>query len=282
MSRNGLVLEGGAMRGLFTCGVLDTFMEKGIEFDGAVGISAGACFGCNLKSHQPGRALRYNERFAHDRRYAGLWSLLTTGGIFGSKFAYYRLPLELDPFDIKAFDANPMEFYAVCTDVLTGKPVYQRLMKADYDTYEWIRASAAMPLVSKVVRLDGRLLLDGGVGDSIPLEFFESIGYERKVVILTQPKGYQKEHLRLMPLMRIALRKYPEMIAAMDRRHVMYNQQLEYVAQAESEGRCLVIRPDGQIPIGHISHDAGEMRQVYEMGRSTGNRFLERVQSFFS
>jgi predicted patatin/cPLA2 family phospholipase len=125
-------------------------------------------------------------------------------------------------------------------------------------------------------------LLDGGVGDSIPLEFFESIGYERNVVILTQPKGYQKEHLQLMPLMRIALRKYPEMIAAMDRRHVMYNRQLEYVAQAESEGRCLVIRPDVQIPIGHISHDAGEMRQVYEMGRSTGNRFLERVQSFFS
>lgn len=280
--KKGLVLEGGAMRGLWTAGILDVMMEAGVEPDGLIGVSAGAAFGCNYKSRQIGRAIRYNMRFARDKRYSGWQSLLKSGDYYNAEFGYHVIPKQYDVFDDDAFDANPMEFYAVCTDVLTGKPVYQRLMKADYDTYEWIRASASMPLVSKVVRLDGRLLLDGGVGDSIPLEFFESIGYEHNVVILTQPKGYQKEHLRLMPLMRIALRKYPEMIAAMDRRHVMYNQQLEYVAQAESEGRCLVIRPDGQIPIGHISHDAGEMRQVYEMGRSTGNRFLERVQSFFS
>ena len=280
--KKGLVLEGGAMRGLWTAGILDVMMEAGVEPDGLIGVSAGAAFGCNYKSRQVGRAIRYNMRFARDKRYSGWQSLLKTGDYYNAEFGYHVIPKQYDVFDDDAFDANPMEFYAVCTDVLTGKPVYQRLMKADYDTYEWIRASASMPLVSKVVRLDGRLLLDGGVGDSIPLEFFESIGYERNVVILTQPKGYQKEHLRLMPLMRIALRKYPEMIAAMDRRHVMYNRQLEYVAQAERDGRCLVIRPDGQIPIGHISHDAEEMRQVYEMGRSTGNRFLERVQSFFS
>jgi len=280
--KKGLVLEGGAMRGLWTAGILDVMMEAGVEPDGLIGVSAGAAFGCNYKSRQVGRAIRYNMRFARDKRYSGWQSLLKTGDYYNAEFGYHVIPKQYDVFDDNAFDANPMEFYAVCTDVLTGKPVYQRLMKADYDTYEWIRASASMPLVSKVVRLDGRLLLDGGVGDSIPLEFFESIGYERNVVILTQPKGYQKEHLRLMPLMRIALRKYPEMIAAMDRRHVMYNRQLEYVAQAERDGRCLVIRPDGQIPIGHISHDAEEMRQVYEMGRSTGNCFLERVQSFFS
>ncbi len=170
----------------------------------------------------------------------------------------------------------------LCTDVLTGKAVYQRLMYADYDTYEWIRASASMPLVSKVVSVDGWQLLDGGMSDSIPLEYFESIGYDRNVVVLTQPLGYQKGHNPLMPLMRLSLRKYPQMIAAMSRRHEMYNRQLEYVAQAEKEGRCLVIRPEGKIPIGHTSHDAGRMKLVYDMGRKIGEQYVDRIKTFYA
>ena len=269
------------MRGLWTAGILDVMMEAGIAPDGLIGVSAGAAFGCNYKSRQIGRAIRYNMRFARDKRYSGWQSLLKTGNYYNAEFGYHVVPKQLDIFDDDAFNANPMEFYAVCTDVLTGNPVYQRLMKADHDTYDWIRASASMPLVSKVVKVGGRQLLDGGVSDSIPLAYFESIGYERNVVILTQPQGYRKEHNRLMPLMRIALRKYPEMIAAMDRRHVMYNRQLEYVAQAEREGRCLVIRPAQKLPIGHLSHDASEMRRVYDFGRAAGEQNLQRVQSFF-
>ena len=138
-----------------------------------------------------------------------------------------------------------------------------------------------MPIVSKVVEVQGNKLLDGGVSDSIPLEYFESIGYDRNIVILTQPLGYQKEHNRLMPLIRLSLRKFPEMIRALDNRHLMYNRQLQYVAQAEREGRCLVIRPDEKLPIGHISHDPEEMKRVYQIGREMGDRYIERIKAFY-
>lgn len=279
--KKGLVLEGGAMRGLFTCGIIDVMMEAGIEPDGLIGVSAGAAFGCNYKSRQPGRALRYNTRFAKDKRYCSWQSWLKTGDLYNAEFAYHVVPTQLDKFDNKAFDENPMEFIAVCTDVETGKAVYQRLTEATPLTYDWIRASASMPLASKVVELEGQKVLDGGVADSIPLEYFESIGYERNVVILTQPEGYVKEHTRLMPLMRIALKDYPRMIEAMDRRHIMYNRELAYVQRAEQKGRCLVIRPEDKIPIGHISHDPEQMRHVYEMGRTAGMGKLNEIKAFY-
>ncbi len=269
------------MRGLWTAGVIDVMMEHDIWPDGVIGVSAGAAFGCNYKSRQPGRAIRYNTRFARDGRYSGLKSWLTTGDYFNAEFDYHVMPSELDIFDKETFAQNPMDFYVVCTDVLTGKAVYQLLTEVTDDALDWIRASASMPLASKVVRLQNRLLLDGGVADSIPLEYFESIGYHRNVVILTQPAGYQKEHNRLMPLMRLSLRNYPHMIEALDSRHVMYNKQLEYVAQAEQEGRCLVIRPETPIPIGHICHDADQMRAVYATGREVGEKYVERIKAFF-
>ena len=279
--KKGLVLEGGAMRGLYTAGIIDVMMEAGVEPDGIIGVSAGAAFGCNYKSRQIGRAIRYNMRFAKDPRYSGVRSLLTTGDYFNAQFGYHIVPKQYDIFDDEAFENNPMEFVVVCTDVLTGKPVYRSLTQANYDAYEWIRASASMPLASKVVELEGMKLLDGGVADSIPLEHFEKMGYERNVVILTQPDGYQKEHNRLMPLMRVALRKYPEMIKAMDTRHLMYNRELEYVRQAEKEGRCLVIRPEEKIPIGHISHDPDQMRLVYDMGRELGKKRIHEIKAYY-
>lgn len=277
----GLVLEGGAMRGMFTCGIIDVMMEAGLEPDGLIGVSAGAAFGCNYKSRQPGRGLRYNKRFARDRRYCSWWSWLKTGDLYNAEFGYHIVPTQYDIFDNEAFNANPMAFYVVCTDVETGEAVYKRLDKATPLTYDWIRASASMPLASKVVELEGRKVLDGGVADSIPLAWFESIGYERNVVVLTQPEGYVKEHNRLMFLMRVALRKYPRMIEAMDRRHEMYNAEVAYVRQAEQEGRCLIIRPDGKLPIGHVSHDPEEMQRVYDIGRETGKRYLEKLKLFF-
>ena len=279
--KRGLVLEGGAMRGLWTAGITDVMMEHDIWPDGLVGVSAGAAFGCNYKSRQIGRAIRYNMRFAKDSRYSGIRSLLTTGDYFNAEFDYHIVPKQYEIYDDDAFNRNPMEFIVVCTDVETGEAVYKPLTEANYDTYEWIRASASMPLVSKVVSIQGRKLLDGGVADSIPLAYTESRGYDRNVVVLTQPLGYQKEHNRLMPLMRLALRRYPEMIKALDYRHIMYNKQLEYVAQAEREGRCLVIRPDAKIPIGHISHNPQQMQHVYQIGRAIGERYIERIKDFW-
>jgi len=276
--KKGLVLEGGAMRGLFTAGIIDVMMEHGIWPDGLIGVSAGAAFGCNMKSRQVGRAIRYNKRFARDSRYSGVRSLLTTGDYFNAQFAYHVVPHKYDIFDNQAFEENPMEFVAVCTDVETGQPVYKRLDKCDEDTYDWIRASASMPLCSRVVCLEGYKLLDGGVSDSIPLEYAEQQGYERNVVILTQPLGYRKHHTRLMPLMRIGLRKYPLMVEAMDRRYLMYNRQLDYVAEAERQGRCLVIRPDEKLPIGHVCHNPEQMERVYQTGRQMGERKINEIK----
>ena len=269
------------MRGLWTAGVTDVMMEHGIEPDGLIGVSAGAAFGCNYKSRQIGRAIRYNTRFAKDPRYSGLRSLLKSGDYFNAEFGYHIVPYEYDLFDTQTFEQTPMVFTVVCTDVLTGQAVYHDINHVDYDELEWLRASASMPLASKVVKVQGHQLLDGGVADSIPLAYFESRGYDRNVVILTQPKGFVKEPNKLMPIMCIALRKYPAMLKAMDERHIMYNQELAYVAKAEKEGRCLVIRPDEKIPIGHISHNPDEMRHVYEIGRQVGERYIQRIKDFY-
>lgn len=273
-------MEGGALRGLFTAGILDVLMENDVRFDGLVGVSAGAAFGCNYKSGQAGRVIRYNKRFAHEWRYCSWRSWIATGDLFGGEFCYHKMPDELDLFDKETFDSNPMEYYAVCTDVETGEAVYKRLMKCSPETYEYIRASASMPMVSNIVEVGGRKLLDGGVTDSIPLRFFQEQGYERNLVILTQPADYQKRHNRLMPILRLWLHRYPKMIEALDKRHEMYNRQLEYVREEERKGNTYVIRPPQKLVIGHISHDENEMQGVYQMGRRVGEGRLKDIVEF--
>lgn len=279
--KTGLVLEGGALRGLYSAGVIDVFMEAGISFDGAVGVSAGACFGCNVKSGQPGRALRYNQRFAHEWRYCSLRSLVTTGDLFGAEFAYHTVPNQLDVFDNEAFVSNPMPFWVVATDVETGEAVYTELREGGDEAFEWIRASSSMPLCSRIVEIGGRKFLDGGIADSIPLAFMEGQGFARNVVVLTQPYGYVKRRNRFLPLMRMSsLRRHPRLIEATARRHVMYNAELEAVRAAEAAGRALVFRPDGPLPIGHTSHDPATMQRVYDLGREQALRRLDEVRRF--
>lgn len=278
----GLVLEGGAMRGLFSAGVFDALLEHNIIADGVVGVSAGAAFGCNYKSGQKGRVVRYNKRFAHEWRYCSVRSWLLTGDLFGAQFCYHKMPDELDVFDRQAFDHSPMEFYAVCTDVNTGKPVYKLLMHAGTDCYDWIRASASMPIASRIVQLEGYKLLDGGVSDSIPLKFFNEKGYCRNIVVLTQPHGYRKEPNPMMPLIRLSLRRYPAFVQAMNRRHIMYNQQLDYVAAEEKAGHAFVIQPEHNLGIGHTSHDPEEMQATYDLGRLAVERRLSELKSFIS
>lgn len=280
--RLGVVLEGGALRGLFSAGVIDALMELDIMPDGVVGVSAGAAFGCNYKSQQPGRVIRYNKRLAHDWRYCSLRSWLTTGDLFGSEFCYHTLPDELDLFDTATFDASPMEFYAVCTDVLTGRPVYKLLMHHSRECYDWIRASASMPIASKIVEIRGQKLLDGGVTDSIPLSFFEQQGYKRNIVVLTQPRGYRKKPNPLLPLIRISLRKYPAFVQAMNRRHLMYNQQLDHVFAEEKAGHAFVILPEDNLGIGHTSHDPDEMQHTYDLGRKAVEQCRGALEAFIA
>lgn len=278
--KKGLILEGGAMRGLFSAGVTDIMMENGIVFDGAVGVSAGAAFGCNYKSGQIGRAARYNIKYAGDKRYCSLRNLIRTGDLFGVEFCYERIPLELDLFDTPAFIENPMEFYTVATDCETGKAVYHKCRDGLGEDLLHIRASASMPLVSRVVEAGDLKLLDGGIADSVPLKFFEEIGYDRNVVILTQPADYRKEKNSMLSLMRIALRKYPKAVEAMAHRHEVYNETLEYIAKREAEGKVLVIRPDGALPVKRLEKDPQVLKRVYEIGRAEGERQLEKIRDF--
>ena len=276
----GLVMEGGAMRGLFTAGVTDVLMENGITFDGAVGVSAGAAFGCNYKSGQHGRTIRYNWAYCRDKRYCSIRSLIKTGDMFGAEFCYHELPGKLDVFDTAAFRQSPMEFYVVATDVLTGKPVYKKLEKADYNELEWIRASASLPLAARVVEVDGCKLMDGGISDSIPLKFFRKAGYERNVVILTRPRDYIKKQSRSMLLMSIALRKYPKLLEAVKNRPHMYNAELKYVRSEEKKGTAFVIAPDEPLPVGHIEHNSEVLLEVYRRGRAAANKSLSKLMKF--
>lgn len=278
--KTGLVLEGGAMRGLFSAGVMDVLMEHQIAFDGAIGVSAGAAFGCNYKSRQPGRVIRYNTEYARDPRYCSLRSLFKTGDLFGADFCYHELPNKLDPFDTEAFQQNPMEFYVVCTDVLTGEAVYQKCGIADDECFEWLRASASMPLVSRTVEIGGRRMLDGGIADSIPLRYFERIGYNKILVILTQPEGYRKKKNKALPLIRLSFRQYPKMVEALGKRHKKYNDTLAYVKKREREGAVLVLRPQDSLSIGRIEHNPERMRQVYDCGRKVALQSLEQIEAF--
>lgn len=280
--KKGFVLEGGAMRGLFTAGVLDELICEGITPDGIVGVSAGAAFGCNTKSRQPGRVIRYNRQFADDSRYSGIRSLLTSGNIFNADFAYHRVPEEFDIFDNETFINNPMEYYVVCTDVITGEPVYHLCTEPGHRFYEWVRASASMPLVSRIVDIDGQKLLDGGLADSIPLEFMQGKGYNRNLVILTQPYGYVKKPNPLTWLMRIVYRRHPQFVEAIATRHKMYNNQLEQVAKAEAGGECFVIRPPQALPIGHISHSPDRMQAVYEIGIATARKAMPALRQWWN
>ena len=280
--KTGLVLEGGGMRGLFTAGVMDVLMEHGIRFDGIVGVSAGATFGCNYKSQQPGRVLRYNIRFKDEPRYMGLRSLLRTGDLVGAEFSYHTMPNELDILDRDMFRRDPTEFHVVCTDAETGQPVYHRIDDMDDVEADWIRASASMPIVSRPVSLDGRLLLDGGISDSIPLRYFEGLGFLRNVVVLTQPKGFYKQRTKLMPLFHLFMRRYPAIIRAMSRRHLMYNDELSYLEEQEQKGHIVIVYPQDTLPIGRTEQDETKMRRVYAMGRLKAEEMLPTVQTFLN
>ncbi len=280
--KKGLIMEGGAMRGMFTAGVTDVMMEHDVEYDGAIGVSAGAVFGCNYKSKQPGRVIRYNAAYCSSPHYAGIHSLLRTGDIFGEQLCYHDIPEHLDPFDNEAYQKNPMDFYIVATDVRTGEPVYQKVDDCRNNGLQWLRASASMPLVSKVVCVDGYELLDGGIGDSIPVRYMEKLGYDRNVVILTRPLDYVKKRSNLVPLAKMMLRKYPKMIEAMENRYLHYNEAMAYIREQEEAGKLFVIRPPKAIEVGKVERNRQKLLDAYRMGRKTMKTQLHALQDFLN
>lgn len=278
--KTGLVLEGGALRGLFTAGVLDVMMENDLMVDAIVGVSAGAVFGCNFKSRQIGRTIRYNKKYCREWRYGSFRSLLLTGDYYGADFCYRRIPEELDRFDAETFRKTPMTFDVVATDIETGEAVYHRCETAMGEDLKWMRASASMPLASTPVEIEGRKYLDGGVADSIPLPYMEESGYPHSIVILTQPKGFVKTPNKLLPLLRKTMKKYPRLIHALEVRHEKYNAMTVEIEEKEKRGQILAIRPESALNIGAASHDENELERVYQLGRAMGEKRLKEIRDF--
>ena len=268
------------MRGLFTCGVIDVFMENDITFEGGAGISAGAVFGCNFKSKQHERPLRYNTTYCKDPRYCSIRSLIKTGDLYGADFCYREIMFNLDPFDSEAFRNNPMEFYVGATDIETGECVYHRCDHGTMEDNLWMRASASMPLVSRPVEIDGHYYLDGGIVDSIPYDFMVKQGDEKNVVILTQPEGFVKPKNKLIPLFRIFNSKYPKIAEAMKLRHIRYNGQVNRIEKDAKEGKAFIIRPPESLNIGRTEKDANELKRVYQIGRETALKQLDEIKAF--
>ena len=276
----GLVLEGGAMRGMFTAGVLDVFLDEQIHIDGIVSVSAGALFGVNFPSKQKGRVLRYNKKYLNDKRYMGWHSLFTTGNIVNKDFAFYQLPFELDVFDQETFARSGIDFYTVLTNVESGEAEYVKIHDA-FEQMETLRATSAMPFVSKMVEIDGKKYLDGGIADSIPLRFCQQLGYDKIIVILTRPLDYRKTPTNSL-IFNAFYRRYPKLVERLTNRYVDYNRAVEDVIRLNEQGEIFVIRPSVTLPIRRIEKDVAKVQAMYDLGVADAKMAMPMLKQYLS
>lgn len=279
--KTGLVLEGGGKRGIYAAGVLDVLLENNIWADGLIGTSAGAVNGCSYVSNQYERNLRYNIRFAKEKRYMSIYSLITTGNVVGTDFAYNILPNKLEVFDYDAFEKSPVAYYVTCSNVETGKAEYIQCKSLRGKNMDYLRASASLPYVSQIVEIDGKKYLDGGICDSIPLKAFQDMGYEKNLVVLTRPRGYIKKPENNL-LANLYYRKYPAFVTALRNRYAVYNRTLKYIEQQERQGNILVLRPSESIRVGRMEQDPERLKQMYELGKNDAGQMLDAIASFLS
>ena len=279
--KTGIVLEGGGKRGIYVAGVLDVLHEHNIFPNGIIGTSAGAVNATSYVSKQYGRNIRYNVNLAREKKYMSVYSLITTGNVVGTEFAYDLLPNKLDPFDYDTFENSEIDYYLTCSNLETGKAEYIKCDTLRGKKMDYLRASASLPYVSQIVEIDGLKLLDGGICDSIPLKAFENMGYTKNLVVLTRPKGYVKKPENNM-LAKLYYRKYPEFISALNNRYAVYNKTLKYIEEQEKSGNILVLRPSKSIKVGRMEQDPEVIKEMYELGKSDANRMLQEISLFFN
>ena len=265
MYQAGLILEGGGMRGLYTAGVLDYFMDINLEFKEVYGVSAGACNACSYLSKQRGRSLRVNTEYLDDPRYCGLESLIRTGDLFGVDMLYDIIPNELDPYDYETFAEYPGKAYAVTTNCETGKAEYMELQDMHRDILA-VRASSSLPMVSRMVEIQGYHYLDGGISDSIPVIQSMKNGNQKNVVVLTRDPSYRKEPSKTMAAFRMRYSKYPNLIRQMEHRHIRYNRTLDFLKKGEEAGKIFVIQPQKPVEIARIEKNKEKLKELYEIG----------------
>ena len=277
----GLVLEGGGMRGLFSAGVLDALLElKELNVNGIVGVSSGALFGVNYVSKQKERAVRYNKKYADDKRYMGLHSWITTGNAVNKDFAFYELPYKLDVFDNETFKKAKTDFYVVMTNVESGKPEYV-LIEDAFAQMEYLRATSALPFASKIIEINGKKYLDGGISDSIPIDFCESLGYDKIIAVLTRPEGTYKED-KLGFLYKLVYRKYPNLVKSLLNMATDYEKVLAKIKDLENKGKIFVVRPPEVLKIGRLEKNRDKIQKVYDIGLNTGLKELDNIVKYLN
>jgi len=279
MFNTDLVLEGGGMRGMFTAGVLDAFMEEDISFKRCIGVSAGACHACSFMSRQKKRAYNVGVDYLDNKRYCSLFSLITTGDLFGAKFVYDEIPNKLNLYDYDAFNKNETEFYVTVTNCETGKAEYIKITDMKRDIV-YVRASSSLPLLARIVKAGGKKYLDGGIADSIPVRQSLSSGNGKSVVVLTQHRGYRKKPNRLMSLLRLKYFKYPFLTEKMETRYKIYNDTLDFLEEEEKKGSVFVISPPEKLKIGRIEKDKEVLKEIYETGYNEAKRVLGELKIF--
>ena len=279
MYQAGLVLEGGGMRGVYTAGVLDAFLEEDIEFSHIYGVSAGSCHATSYIAKQPGRAFRVNVDYLDDPNYCGLKTYLRTGDIFGADMLYAQIPNVLDPVDYETFQKYPGKFYAVVTDVDTGEARY--IPVRDLKKQIWaIRASSSLPLVSRTIKVKNHSYLDGGIADSIPVRKAMEDGNQKNVVILTREEGYQKGPNSLMPLLKLRYPHKKAFLKKMENRHIRYNETLDFLKKQEEKGKVFLIRPEEKVEVGRIEKDRDKLEALYRIGLQDGRKAMKAMKEY--
>lgn len=281
MIHGGLVLEGGGMKGIYTAGVLDFFLDKGLEFSHAYGVSAGACHMCSFISKQRERAKDVNLDYLDSKFYCSVESLLLTGNMFNAEMCYHTIPDYLSPFDHETFGKYTGKAYSVVTNVVTGKAEYLPLKDLTKDIIK-VQASASLPLVAKMVKIGGKLYLDGGISDAIPIQKSVLDGNRKNVIIMTKEVGYRRKPIDKAQLALIKLRyaKYPKLAELMENRHNAYNDCLDYIERLERRGQVFVIRPQTPSKVGRIEHDKEKMLALYEQGYTEAENCYEALMRY--
>lgn len=273
-----LILEGGAMRGLYSAGVIDVFMQNNIKVDVIYGVSAGALFGLNYKSRQIGRALRYNLKYAHEKNYMGLYSLFTTGNIMNKDFCFNKLVYELDKLDFETYKTNPVDFYAVVTNLQTGKPEYKKIDDAEKDM-EYFRATGSMPFVSKPVEISGNYYLDGAVSDAVPFKKVLEENYEKIIVVLTRPAGYNRKKNSYHPY-KLVYGKFPNFVETAKNSYKKYNETMDLIEKYESENKIIVLRPSELVKVHRVEKDKKKLQAIYDLGVSDCINKLDKIKEY--
>ena len=279
MIKAGLVVEGGGMRGVYSSGVLDFFIEKDLFFENNYGVSAGACHLCSYLAKQYKRAFRVNVDYLNDKRYCSVHSLLKTGNLFGAEMLYDIIPNELDLFDYDTYNKNESNFYVVITDINTGKPEYVKIGDLKKDII-YVRASSSLPLLAQNVKINDKEYLDGGISDSIPIKKSIADGNKKNVVILTRDRTYRKGKNSLMPIIKLKYKKYPNFVKSMADRYIVYNEILDFIKELENNGDVFVIRPKKPVNIGRTEKNREKLEALYNDGYNDAKDCYEELLKY--